>query len=361
MTIPTRSSSLPAACWPRRSPLPRATLRAAASRSPTPRPPPRPTSHRARRTSSTCSTPAATRARSMSPAFPRCGTSRTIPVFAPLSGHRLRLRRGVEADARRATRGATCTIPALSQTDGDYDGRWLFVNDNANNRVARIDLRDFKTKQILGPIPNSMRQSRLVVRHREQRSTSLVATRFSVPLPKGRYADPANYETEFNGMVSGLKVDPGDGHAVGRLAGADAALQLGSRIDRQGARAPAGRSGRPTTPRWRPTRSKANSTRLDRDYAAIVNWRAAEQAVADGKADDDGRRAGARSGEGARRDVLAAGAEVAARHRHRSVRPLDRGVAASSQPVSSVFDFKKIKCGDRRASSSTRKSAASRC
>ena len=24
-----------------------------------------------------------------------------------------------------------------------------------NDRVARIDLRDFKTKQILGPIPNS--------------------------------------------------------------------------------------------------------------------------------------------------------------------------------------------------------------
>ena len=28
---------------------------------------------------------------------------------------------------------------------------------------------------------------------------------------------------------------------------------------------------------------EANSTRLDRDYAAIVNWRAAEQAVKDGK------------------------------------------------------------------------------
>ena len=53
---------------------------------------------------------------------------------------------------------------ALSETNGDYDGRWLFVNDNANNRVARIDLRDFKTKQILGPIPNVSGQSWLIVR-----------------------------------------------------------------------------------------------------------------------------------------------------------------------------------------------------
>ena len=49
-----------------------------------------------------------------------------------------------------------CITRRLSQTESKYDGRWLFVNDNANNRIARIDLRDFKTHQILGPIPNSI-------------------------------------------------------------------------------------------------------------------------------------------------------------------------------------------------------------
>ena len=39
----------------------------------------------------------------------------------------------------------------------------------------------------------------------------LCATRFSVPLPKGRVADPKDYEKEFNGMVSGIKVDPQTG------------------------------------------------------------------------------------------------------------------------------------------------------
>ncbi len=43
--------------------------------------------------------------------------------------------------------------PALSETNGDYDGRWLYINDRANGRIAMIDLTDFKTKQIID-IPN---------------------------------------------------------------------------------------------------------------------------------------------------------------------------------------------------------------
>ena len=43
--------------------------------------------------------------------------------------------------------------PALSETNGDYDGRWLFVNE-MGGRIARVDLRDFKVKQIFGPMAN---------------------------------------------------------------------------------------------------------------------------------------------------------------------------------------------------------------
>ena len=182
--------------------------------------------------------------------------------------------------------------PGLSQTDGTYDGRWLFVNDNANNRVARIDLRDFKTKQILGPIPNSSGNhgSSFVTENSEY---VLVATRFSVPLPKGRYADPSKLRDRVQRHGQRPEGRPGDGHAVGRLADADAAVQLGSRIDRQGAELGLGvldvlqlRDG--VTTRSRPTRRGSIAT-----TPPIVNWRAAEQAVKDGKADDDRRRAGA--------------------------------------------------------------------
>ena len=76
----------------------------------------------------------------------------TIPVFTPYpaTGY------GFDDDSKKMLGGLTwgdVHHPALSETKGDYDGRWLFVNE-MNGRIARIDLRDFKTKQILGPVPN---------------------------------------------------------------------------------------------------------------------------------------------------------------------------------------------------------------
>jgi len=41
--------------------------------------------------------------------------------------------------------------PALSETNGEYDGQYLFINDKANPRVAVIDLKTFSTIQI---VPN---------------------------------------------------------------------------------------------------------------------------------------------------------------------------------------------------------------
>src|SRR4029079_4780835 len=39
--------------------------------------------------------------------------------------------------------------PALSETNADYDGQFLFIGDKANARLPVIDLSDFSTKQIV--------------------------------------------------------------------------------------------------------------------------------------------------------------------------------------------------------------------
>jgi nitrous-oxide reductase len=40
----------------------------------------------------------------------------------------------------------------LSKTNGDYDGKWVFGNANNTPRVARIDLKTFRTAEILSLI-----------------------------------------------------------------------------------------------------------------------------------------------------------------------------------------------------------------
>ena len=37
--------------------------------------------------------------------------------------------------------------PALSETGGKYDGRWLYINDRAHGRIGMVDLSDFRAKQ----------------------------------------------------------------------------------------------------------------------------------------------------------------------------------------------------------------------
>ena len=42
----------------------------------------------------------------------------------------------------------------LSKTNGEDDGRWIFINGNNTPRIARIDLTVFRTVEII-EIPNA--------------------------------------------------------------------------------------------------------------------------------------------------------------------------------------------------------------
>jgi nitrous-oxide reductase len=209
----------------------------------------------------------------------------TIPVFTPYPGTGYGFDDESKAMLGKFTWGDV-HHPNLSKKEGRYDGRWLFVNDNANNRVARIDLRDFKTKQIFGPIPNSSGNhgSAFVTRNTEY---LLVGSRFSVPLPKGRVAPVKDYATQYKGSVTGLKVDPESGE-----------MSMGWQIVTPPFNWDLGSTGRGPSDGWvfwssynaeRATgKLEVTASQRDRDYAAFVNWKAAEQAVANNQYTDLG-------------------------------------------------------------------------
>ncbi len=95
--------------------------------------------------------------------------------------------------------------PELSKTDGEDDGRWIFINGNNTPRVARISLSEFETKEIV-EIPNSAGN------HASPFSTEnteylMAATRFSVPIPQQPLPIASFAEGKFNGTITFIKVD----------------------------------------------------------------------------------------------------------------------------------------------------------
>ena len=74
----------------------------------------------------------------------------TIPVFTPYpaTGY------GFDKESKEMLGGYTwgdAHHPSISETNGDYDGRWLFISDNANNRMAGLICEILKRSRFLDP------------------------------------------------------------------------------------------------------------------------------------------------------------------------------------------------------------------
>ena len=100
--------------------------------------------------------------------------------------------------------------PALSETNGEYDGEWLFINDKANGRIAVIDLRDFETKQIVNnPLYLGDHGGTFVTPDTEY---IVQGGQYATPLG-AEYAPLADYEASYRGMITFWKFD----RAAGRV------------------------------------------------------------------------------------------------------------------------------------------------
>lgn len=101
--------------------------------------------------------------------------------------------------------------PALSETGGDYDGQFLFINDKANARLATIDLRDFETKQIVkNPIAVSDHGGSMVTPNTDW---IIEGGQYAAPLG-WEYSSLDNYAEDYRGMVTLWKFDREAGRIV---------------------------------------------------------------------------------------------------------------------------------------------------
>jgi nitrous-oxide reductase len=113
---------------------------------------------------------------------------------------------------------------------------------------------------------------------------AMMATRFSIPIPKGTYVPIDKYASEYKGVVAGIKIDPKNG-----------TMALGWEVLMPPFDYDLGDAGKLVSDGWmfwssynaeRATgKLEVTASQRDRDYIAAVNWREVEKAAAEGKGD----------------------------------------------------------------------------
>jgi nitrous-oxide reductase len=178
--------------------------------------------------------------------------------------------------------------PALSESAGEYDGQFLFINDKANGRLAVVDLRDFETKQIIAnPAFNNNHGSTMVTPDTEY---VIEGSQYAVPLGH-KYAPIEKYKEEYRGLITFWKFD----RTKGRIDEANSfALEVPpywQDLSDCGKKASDGwifvnsintelatggvEKGNPPF--------EAGASRNDMDYLHTINWKKAEQVARAGK------------------------------------------------------------------------------
>ena len=169
----------------------------------------------------------------------------------------------------------------MSQTNGEIDGRWVFTNANNTPRVGRIDLKTFRTAEIL-ELPNSAgnHSSPFITENTEY---VVAGTRFSIPLDNVNGDVPINsYKKNFKGTISFIKVDPQSGN-----------MKIAFQLRTPGVNFDLSHAGKNKSHGWfffstynteqANTLLEVNASQRDKDFIMAVNWKKAEEYLAAGK------------------------------------------------------------------------------
>ncbi len=180
--------------------------------------------------------------------------------------------------------------PAMSETQGKYDGQFLFINDKANPRLAVIDLRDFETKQIVvNPIFKSEHGGAFATPNTEY---VIEAAQYASPLENKKFYPLEDFNEKYRGGITYWKFD----RKEGRLNPKESfSLELPPYSQ------DLSDAGKGPSDGWSFTNSfcseryvggiekgrppyEAGCSAKDTDYLHVINWKKAAELVAAGKA-----------------------------------------------------------------------------
>ncbi|UPS93067.1 Sec-dependent nitrous-oxide reductase [Bizionia sp. M204] len=168
--------------------------------------------------------------------------------------------------------------PDISQTNGELDGRWIFINGNNTPRIARISLKTFETEEII-EVPNSAgnHSSSFITENTEY---VVAGTRFSVPVPQ-RDMSIKDYKGNFKGALTFISVDPEHGH-----------MDIKFQILMPGFNYDLSHPGRGKSHGWfffttynteeANSLLEVNASQNDKDFIAAINWKKIEEYVNNG-------------------------------------------------------------------------------
>jgi len=169
----------------------------------------------------------------------------------------------------------------LSQTAGEVNGKWAFANGNNTPRLARVDLKTFRTTEII-ELPNSGGNHSSPF-GTENSEYIVAGTRFSVPADDSNGDVPIDsYKENFKGHISFVSVDKETG-----------AMDIAFQLKTPGVNFDLARSGKGKSHGWfffscynteqANTLLEVNASQKDKDFIMAVNWKKAEEYIKAGK------------------------------------------------------------------------------
>ncbi|MCL2020961.1 MAG: Sec-dependent nitrous-oxide reductase [Betaproteobacteria bacterium] len=197
--------------------------------------------------------------------------------------------KGGRIDGKDITWGDT-HHPAVSETGGQYDGQFLFINDKANPRIAVIDLRDFETKQIVvSPVFKSEHGGAFVTPNTDY---VFQTAQYAAPLEPRKFYPLEEFNEKYRGGITYWKFD----REAGRI---DPAKSFS--IELPPYSQDLSDAGKGPSDGWSFTNSfcseryvggieqgrppfEAGCSAKDTDYLHVINWKKAAELVAQGKA-----------------------------------------------------------------------------